>query len=154
MTREEQIREAAKKTTGLFSYRNGYSTAEDAFIAGAEWADANSCMPGMVVKIPERSREEINELLANWKGTLVVGDDMSLSPWISVEERLPSVNKDGESKMVFVRVINKDTKAEWIEQPAKYNINIKDWIAMDFTHIGKRNGMVTHWMPIPKLQEE
>ena len=76
------------------------------------------------------------------------------SPWISVEERLPSVNKDGESKMVFVRVINKDTKAEWIEQPAKYNINIKDWIAMDFTHIGKRNGMVTHWMPIPKLQEE
>ena len=154
MTREEQIREAAKKTTGLFSYRNGYSTAEDAFIAGAEWADANSCMPGMVVKIPERSREEINELLANWKGTLVVGDDMSLSPWISVEERLPSVNKGGESKMVFVRVINKDTKAEWIEQPAKYNINIKDWIAMDFTHIGKRNGMVTHWMPIPKLQEE
>ena len=154
MTREEQIREAAKKTTGLFSYRNGYSTAEDAFIAGAEWADANPCMPGMVVKIPERSREEINELLANWKGTLVVGDDMSLSPWISVEERLPSVNKDGESKMVFVRVINKDTKAEWIEQPAKYNINIKDWIAMDFTHIGKRNGMVTHWMPIPKLQEE
>ena len=154
MTREEQIREAAKKTTGLFSYRNGYSTAEDAFIAGAEWADANSCMPGMVVKIPERSREEIKELLANWKGTLVVGDDISLSPWISVEERLPSVNKDGESKMVFVRVINKDTKAEWIEQPAKYNINIKDWIAMDFTHIGKRNGMVTHWMPIPKLQEE
>lgn len=154
MTREEQIREAAKKTTGLFSYRNGYSTAEDAFIAGAEWADANSCMPGMVVKIPERSREEINELLANWKGTLVVGDDMSLSPWISVEERLPSVNKDGESKMVFVRVINKDTKAEWIEQPAKYNINIKDWIAMDFTHIGKRNGMVTHWMPIPELPKE
>ena len=154
MTREEQIREAAKKTTGLFSYRNGYSTAEDAFIAGAEWADANPCTPDMVVKIPERSREEINELLANWKGTLVVGDDMSLSPWISVEERLPSVNKDGESKMVFVRVINKDTKAEWIEQPAKYNINIKDWIAMDFTHIGKRNGMVTHWMSIPKLQEE
>lgn len=41
MTREKQIREAAKKTTGLFSYRNGYSTAEDAFIAGAEYADAN-----------------------------------------------------------------------------------------------------------------
>ena len=154
MTREKQIREAAKKTTGLFSYRNGYSTAEDAFVAGAEWADANPRMPDKVVKIPERSREEIKELLANWKGTLVVGDDISLSPWISVEDRLPSVNNNGESKMVFVRVINKYTKAEWIEQPAKYNINIKDWIAMDFTHIGKRNGMVTHWMPIPQLPKE
>lgn len=36
---KEQIREEAKKTTGLFSYRNGYSTAEDAFIAGAQWAN-------------------------------------------------------------------------------------------------------------------
>lgn len=81
-------------------------------------------------------------------------DKHSKDTWISVEEMLPNINKFGESKMVFVRVINKDTKAEWIEQPAKYNINIKDWIAMDFTHIGKRNGMVTHWMPIPKLQEE
>lgn len=154
MTREEQIKAAAKKTTGLFSYRNGYSTAEDAFIAGAEWADANPCMPDKVVKIPERSREEIKELLANWKGTLVVGDDISPSPWISVEDGLPSVNNNGESKMVFVRVINKDTKAEWIEQPAKYNINIKDWIAMDFTHIGNRNGIVTHWMPIPQIPKE
>lgn len=39
MKREKQIREAAKKTTGLFSYRNGYSTAEDAFVEGARWAD-------------------------------------------------------------------------------------------------------------------
>lgn len=154
MTREEQIKAAAKKTTGLFSYRNGYSTAEDAFVAGAKWADANPCMPDMVVKIPERSREEIKELLANWKGTLVEGDDISLSPWISVENGLPELNNYGESKMVFVRVINKDTKAEWIEQPAKYNVNIKDWIAMDFTHIGKRNGIVTHWMPIPELPKE
>lgn len=81
-------------------------------------------------------------------------DNHSKHTWISVEEMLPNVNKCGESKMVFVRVINKDTKAEWIEQPAKYNINIKDWIAMDFTHIGKRNGIVTHWMAIPKLKED
>jgi hypothetical protein len=39
MKREKQIREAAKKTTGLFSYRNGYSTAEDAFVEGARWSD-------------------------------------------------------------------------------------------------------------------
>lgn len=90
MTREEQIRAAAKKITGLFSYRNGYSTAEDAFVAGAEWADANPCMPDKVVKIPERSREEIKELLDNWKGTIVAGGDISISPWISVEELLPT----------------------------------------------------------------
>ena len=55
MTREEQIREAAKKTTGLFSYRNGYSTAEDAFVAGAEWADANQPSPWINVeeRLPE-----------------------------------------------------------------------------------------------------
>ena len=154
MTREEKIKAAAKKITGLFSYRNGYSTAEDAFVAGAEWADANPCMPDKVVKIPEHSREEIKELPDNWKGTIVAGGDVSISPWISVEERLPNINKYGESKMVFVRVVNKDTEAEWIEQPAKYNINIKDWIAMDFTHIGKRNGIVTHWMLIPELPKE
>lgn len=50
MTREEQIREAAKKTTGLFSYRNGYSTAEDAFVAGAKWADNNPKSPWISVE--------------------------------------------------------------------------------------------------------
>ena len=123
---------------------------------GAENCFANNDISfnDKVVKIPECSREKIKELLTNWKGTLVVGDDISLSPWISVKDGLPSVNNNGESKMVFVRVINKHSKEEWIEQPAKYNINIKDWIAMDFTHIGKRNGMVTHWMSIPELPKE
>lgn len=55
MTREEQIREAAKKTTGLFSFRKGYSTAEDAFVAGAEWADNNQKSPWISVedKLPD-----------------------------------------------------------------------------------------------------
>lgn len=159
MTREEQIKAAAKKTTGLFSYRNGYSTAEDAFIAGAEWADANPCMPDKVVKIPVYTEEEIHEMLEKdlyraYYNSLFLSRKIYTSPWISVKDGLPSLNNNGESKMVFVRVINKDTKAEWIEQPAKYNINIKDWIAMDFTHIGRRNGIVTHWMPIPELPKE
>lgn len=78
------------------------------------------------------------------------------SPWISVEDRLPEITVPilRESDFVFVHVVNKDTGNEWVELPAKYNINIKDWIAMDFTHIGKRNGMVTHWMPIPELLKE
>jgi hypothetical protein len=135
MTREEQIKAAAKKTTGLFSYRNGYSTAEDAFIAGAKWADANPCMPGIVVKIPERSREEIKELLANWKGTLVVGDDISPSPWISVEEKLPEEHTD-----VIV------TDGSNVAHCKKYGDGF-------YTNIGKCCN-VTHWMPIPQLPKE
>ena len=41
MTRQEQIIEKAVQVTSLFSYRNGYSTAKDAFVAGAKWADNN-----------------------------------------------------------------------------------------------------------------
>ena len=61
MEREKQIRAAAKKTTGLFSYRHGYSTAEDAFIAGAEWADANQPNPWISVeeRLPEPEKEVI-----------------------------------------------------------------------------------------------
>lgn len=61
MTREKQIKEAAKKTTGLFSYRNGYSTAEDAFVAGAQWADNNPKSPWISVeeRLPEPEREVI-----------------------------------------------------------------------------------------------
>lgn len=137
MTREEQIRDAAKKITGLFSYRNGYSTAEDAFIAGAKWADANPCMPGMVVKIPERSREEIKELLANWKGTLVVGDDISPSPWISVEDKLPD---DGVLVIVAYRWI----LGEILYASDTYHI---DYGWEDYEDI-------IAWMPIPELPKE
>lgn len=151
MTREEQIREAAKKTTGLFSYRNGYSTAEDAFIAGAEWADANPCTPDKVVKIPERSREEIKELLANWKGTIVAGCDISISPWISVEDRLPETTDEfGRSEDVLILDEN-----GW-RTVAMYCIPENKW----YLSVGAIQGdceypfEITHWMPIPKLQEE
>lgn len=135
MTQEKQIREAAKKTTGLFSYRNGYSTAEDAFIAGAEWADANPCMPGMVVKISNRLREEIKELLDNWKGTIVAGGDISISPWISVEERLPE-----EHTNVIV------TDGSNVAHCRKYGDGF-------YTNVGKCCN-VTHWMPIPQIPKE
>lgn len=63
MTREEQIKEVAKKTTGLFSYRNGYLTAEDAFIAGANWADKNPKSPWISVeeRLPEIEYPSIGE---------------------------------------------------------------------------------------------
>ena len=73
--------------------------------------------------------------------------------WISVEDRLPDITYPSsvESDFVFVHVVNKDTCAEWIELPAKYNERFHDWQTNDFTWIGKRSGVVTHWMPIPKV---
>lgn len=146
MTREEKIKAAAKKITGLFSYRNGYSTAEDAFVAGAEWADANPCMPDKVVKIPEHSREEIKELLDNWKGTIVAGGDISISPWISVEERLPDrlpAKFANWSKEVFVAVKRGRECRAYVD---KYSHVYKTW--------GVFGDKVTHWMPIPELPKE
>ncbi len=145
MTREEQIKAAAKKTTGLFSYRNGYSTAEDAFIAGAEWADANPCMPDKVIKIPERSREEIKELLANWKGTLVVGNDISPSTWISVEERLPEPEKE-----VIILNKRKHTDIDFLTDDGEGGYYW--WKSEDA--IFSENDEITHWMPIPELPKE
>ena len=72
--------------------------------------------------------------------------------WIKAKDRLPNIQPYGESKFVFVHVVNMHTGEEWIEIPAKYNIHIKDWICDDFTHIGKRGGVVTHWMPIPPIE--
>lgn len=162
MTREEQIKAAANKITGLFSYRNGYSTAEDAFIAGARWADANPCTPDKVVKIPERSREEIKELLDNWKGTLVVGDDISLfpSPWISVEERLPEMrsNNNPFSEQVYVRYVQTISGKNRIF----YAFDKLQYICLSsgkiIGHVWWRHqneyDRVTHWMEIPKIEED
>lgn len=104
---------------------------------GAENCFANNDISfnDKVVKIPERSREEINELLANWKGTLVVGDDISPSPWISVEERLPEEHTD-----VIV------TDGSNVAYCRKYGDGF-------YTNVGKCCN-VTHWMPIPELPKE
>lgn len=61
MTREEQIVKRAEEVTSRFSYRNGYSTAKDAFIEGAKWADANQPSPWISVeeRLPEPEKEVI-----------------------------------------------------------------------------------------------
>ena len=90
-----------------------------------------------VVKIPELSREEIKELLANWKGTLLVGNDISLSPWISVEDKLPD---DGVLVIVAYR---------WILGEILY--------ASDTFHIDygwESYDDIVAWMPIPQLPKE
>lgn len=148
MTREEQIREAG------IHYDDTYCTGgiRDAFESGAEWADANPRMPDKVVKIPEHSREEIKELLDNWKGgTIVAGCDISISPWISVEDKLPETTDEfGRSEDVLILDEN-----GW-RTVAMYCIPENKW----YLSVGAIQGdceypfEITHWMPIPKLQEE
>lgn len=61
MTREEQIVKRAEEVTSRFSYRNGYSTAKDAFIEGAKFADANQ--PSPWISVEERLPEEHTDVI-------------------------------------------------------------------------------------------
>lgn len=99
-----------------------------------------------VVNIPERSREEIKELLANWKGTLVVGDYISLSPWISVEKMLPEPNTK-----VMVLTSDKNVDIDFLTSDGedgyywwKAEDEICGWMC-------EGDDKITHWMPIPEL---
>ena len=106
---------------------------------GAENCFANNDISfnDKIVKIPERSREEIKELLANWKGTIVVGVDISISPWISVEDKLPD---DG----VLVIVASRCILGEILYSTSTFNI---DYGWEDYED-------VIAWMPIPELPKE
>lgn len=144
MTREEQIRAAAKKITGLFSYRNGYSTAEDAFAAGATWADANPCMPDKVVKIPVYTEEEIHEMLEKdlyraYYNDLFLGRKIYTSPWISVEDKLPEPEKE-----VIILAKNKYIDIDHLTDDGEGGYY---WWRSD-------DDKITHWMPIPELPKE
>lgn len=106
---------------------------------GAENCFANNDISfnDKVVKIPERSREEIKELLDNWKGTIVAGGDVSISPWISVEDKLPD---DGVLVIVAYRWI----LGEILYASDTYHI---DYGWEDYEDI-------IAWMPIPELPKE
>lgn len=92
-----------------------------------------------VVNVPERSREEIKELLANWKGTLSVGNDISLSPWISVEDKLPD---DGVLVIVAYRVRLGEI------------LYGSDVFHIDYGWENSCFDKVLAWMPIPELPKE
>lgn len=107
MIREEQIVKRAEEVTSRFSYRNGYSTAKDAFIEGAKWADENQP-----------------------------------SPWISVEDRLPELEKE-----VIVLDKRKQAGIDFLMNDGNggcYWCISNDAIWCD-------DYKVTHWMPIPEL---
>ena len=126
MTREEQIKAAAKKITGLFSYRNGYSTAEDAFIAGAKWADANQPNPWISVeeRLPRACTvPTIEQYIKNQR----YWDNKTATTYL--------VACNSGEYYDFANYVKNGKKCYWV-----YNDNII------------RN--VTHWMPIPELPKE
>lgn len=109
MTREEQIVKRAEEVTNRFSYRNGYSTAKDAFIEGTKWADANQ--PSL---------------------------------WISVEDRLPELEKE-----VIVLDKRKQAGIDFLMDDGEGGYYW--WISNDT--IWCEDDEITHWMPIPELAE-
>lgn len=125
MTREEQIREAAKKTTGLFSYRNGYSTAEDAFVAGAEWADANQPSPWISVedRLPEM-RSDDNPF-----------SERVYVRYVQTVNGKKSIFYEFDELQYVCLSSGKIIGHEWCRHQNKYC-------------------RVTHWMPIPKIKED
>lgn len=85
MIREEQIVKRAEEVTSRFSYQHGYSTAKDAFIEGAKWADNNQPSPWISVL------EDLPPLIGNRghsKAVLVkVRDNMTGSTRTEVDYR-------------------------------------------------------------------
>ena len=135
MTREEKL-EAYLTRHHMFEHGNPEYIR--GIKVGVEWADANPCMPPIrVVNITERSRDEIQKLLANWKGNITVGSDISLSPWISVEDRLPD---DGVLVIVAYRWI----LGEILYASDAYHIDY-GWESYDD---------IVAWMSIPELPKE
>ncbi len=72
------------------------------------------------------------------------------SPWISVEERFPDYDKSAplrDRNRYIVRVVSGSVEQKisytlaWLTNSHKFNVEM-DWVR------------VTHWMPIPKLEEE
>lgn len=123
---------------------------------GAENCFANNDISfnDKIVKIPERSREEIKELLANWKGTLVVGNDISLSPWISVEERLPEIGTVIlEAYTIVVELQGVRQEDESIIVSRYYGEFVGDG-SIEHMMGGTTCSTTHHWMEIPKLPKE
>lgn len=73
---------------------------------------------------------------------LDVADSDPISPWISVNEKLPPVEKDGLS----IKVLVVSTKGKI--NLSRYDYDMKGWISpvLDIVY--------THWMPIPELPKE
>lgn len=125
MAREEQIRKAARNLTISVSRADKATFAREVFEAGAKWADKN----------PK-------------------------SPWISVEERLPEMHSNNNpfSERVYVRyvqTVNGEKRIFYAFDELQYiYLSSGKIIGHEWCRHQNKYDRVTHWMPIPKLQEE
>ena len=69
---------------------------------------------------------------------LDVADSDPISPWISVNEKLPPEEKDGLS--IKVLVISSKNKITF----SRYDYDVKGWISSVLDIV------FTHWMPLPE----
>ena len=124
------------------------------------WFAFNVWLLLVCIAVMNQSEKKDTELVLKYIEYVELRDELieaisRNNQWISVNDRMPEITYTsiGESKFVFVHVVNKGTGSEWIELPAKYNERLHDWQTNDFTLIGKRGGVVTHWMPIPTIPQ-
>ena len=89
----------------------------------------------------ETDREE------QWYGVglqegLSIADDNPKLPWISVNEKLPPIEKDNLS--IKVIVVSTKGKIDF----SRYDYDMEGWISSILDIV------FTHWMPIPELPKE
>ena len=101
--------------------------------AASKYIEENSMEDGYVV-ISDHKDSFIED--AEW------ADANPKSPWISVNEKLPPIEKNNLS----IKVLVVSTKGEI--HLSRYDYNMKGWISpvLDIEF--------THWMPLPKLPKE
>lgn len=143
MTRKEQIHEAeiiicthtrptGEIDNGEFITEYSYDQIEGiGFRAGAEWADAHPVSPWVSVHSSKPSDHK--ELHRTYNGILI-RDELQTVPVIA-----RAVNGDNVIHIMAYMYLNRDT-------------NLWEWVSLN-KPIGKVYS-ITHWMPIPKLEEE
>ena len=73
---------------------------------------------------------------------LSIADDNPKLPWISVNEKLPPIEKDNLS--IKVIVVSTKGKIDF----SRYDYDMEGWISSILDIV------FTHWMPIPELPKE
>lgn len=112
---------------------------QDAMMRLVEWAFTSH----KVLNVPDTKRDEIIKQLANYKATLIIGEP--ISPWISVEERLPEPEKD-----VIILNWRKHIDIDHLTDDGEGGYY---WWKSDEV-IWRDDDKITHWMPIPELPKE
>lgn len=94
-----------------------------------------------IEKIAYKQKELVNIDTESFIKGAKWADNHPKSPWISVNEKLPLIEKYDISIMVLA--VNTEEKINF----SKYDYDAEEWITPE-------SDIFTHWMPIPKLPKE